>query len=56
MWARFMDEDEYEDYLNQIDNIQANELEYEALQEQLRDEHGHRVSGCYRTRPAPPAE
>ena len=53
-----MDEEEYEDYLNQIDNMRwgTNELEHDSLQEQLRDEQGYRVPGCYRTRPAPPAE
>jgi len=53
-----LDETEYYEYLCQIDDMRwgANDLENGPLQEQLRDENGNRVEGCYVTRPAPPAE
>ena len=55
LWLRFMDETEYYEYLCQIDDMTwgANELENGPLQEQLRDENGYRIEGCYRTNPAP---
>lgn len=52
-----MDEEEYEKYLDQIDNLdalingRAEEPTY--IQDQLRDQDGIRVPGCYRTVPAP---
>jgi hypothetical protein len=51
-----MDEDEYSDYLYQIDLIEQRELAQErrdtAVWEQIRDEDGFRTPGCYRTLPA----
>ena len=47
-----MDEEEYEWYLRQVFDLHEYEHEEEPLQEQLRDENGYRVPGCYRTRPA----
>jgi len=57
-WARQMDPDEYETYLDQIDAmdplLRQREVldENENLCEQLRDDHGWRVPGCYRVLPA----
>jgi hypothetical protein len=52
-----MDEDEYDDYLYQIDLIEQRKLGQErkdcALWDQLRDEDGIRVPGCHRVLPAP---
>jgi hypothetical protein len=52
-----MDEDEYEEWLYQIDLIEQKQLAKEFgepdLLEQLRDENGFRVPGCYRVLPAP---
>ena len=53
-----MDPEEYESYLDQIDAMDPllrgrSEIdENESLCEQLRDEHGLRVPGCYRVLPA----
>jgi len=61
-----MDEEELEQYLELIDEQERrelwrlNELEpaeiRETLIDQLRDEDGMRVPGCYRINPAPSAE
>ena len=55
-----MDEDEYEGYLDSIDAIDPllrTELDDPimtgSLIQQLRDEDGNRVDGCYWTPPAP---
>ena len=46
-----MDEDEYLEYLAAIDQLEDRESHWaiasRPIKEQLRDEHGHRVSGCY---------
>jgi len=55
-----MDESELEEYLELIDQVEQKELErihtQELLVDQLRDEHGFRVPGCYRVPPAPSEE
>ena len=53
-----VDEDELELYLDAIDELDdrlqtTNKQDYsETVSEQLRDEHGFRVPGCYRTAPS----
>ena len=55
--SEIMDEDELERYLDQIDAIdpllkyEEGPLEYFLKFEQLRDEYGVRVPGCYRKMP-----
>ena len=52
-----MDEEEYEQYLDMIDRVDdrlrldADEGNVFRPNEQLRDEHGIRVPGCYRVPP-----
>ena len=46
-----VNEEEYEEYLNQIDGM--HEQDHAPLREQLRDEDGNQVPGCYRIIPAP---
>jgi len=48
-----MDEWELEEYLAAIDEIERRVLKNEDLVEQIRDEHGFKVPGCYVVRPAP---
>lgn len=48
-----MDEEEYEVYLRMIDEYQHRDMGDELITEQLRDEDGIRVDGCYRVLPAP---
>ncbi len=48
-----LDEEEYEEYLRVAFDLHEYEFEHEPLQEQLRDEGGNRVDGCYRTKRAP---
>jgi len=47
-----MDEEEYEFYLTQIDELERKAYEEERLIEQCRDEDGIRVPGCYFVKPA----
>jgi len=47
-----MDEDEYEDYMHAIERLQYSDPQHQELTEQLRDEDGFRVEGCYVTLPA----
>jgi hypothetical protein len=51
-----MDEEELEIYLNMIDQIERDDIKKRErpLREQLRDENGYRVPGCYRISPAEP--
>jgi hypothetical protein len=48
-----MDEWELEEYLAAIDEIERRVLKNEDLVEQIRDEDGIRVPGCFFVRPAP---
>lgn len=54
-----MDEDELDVYLDAIDlmdpllRAEVSDRDNVRLHEQLRDDDGHRVPGCYRVRPAP---
>jgi len=48
-----MDEDEYEEYLRQISDLRESEVFRDHSREQLRDEEGLRVQGCYVVRPKP---
>ena len=45
-----MDEEEYQAYLNAVFGM---EEETEAFKDQLRDEDGYLVPGCYHVSPAP---
>ena len=45
-----VNEEEYEEYLNQIDGM--HEQDNAPLREQLRDEDGNQVPGCYRIIPS----
>jgi hypothetical protein len=47
-----MDEWEYEQYLNAISEIEQQAYEEQRLIEQIRDEDGLRVPGCYYVKPA----
>ena len=57
MWAGIVDESELELYLDQIDmldtRIQVDAKSCYDIAEQLRDNLGERVHGCYYMRPAP---
>ncbi len=44
-------EEEYQEYLSQIEGMY--EQDHAPLREQLRDENGYQVPGCYRIIPAP---
>ena len=48
-----MDEEEYLEYINAIDEIERRELKDGNLMEQIRDEDGARVPGCFFVKPAP---
>ena len=48
-----MDEKELEEYLRQIDKVESVRMGDDALLDQLRDEEGIGVPGCYRTLPIP---
>jgi len=48
-----LNEEEYEWYLQHIYGTHEYEHENDPLQEQLRDDDGNFVPGCYRTKPAP---
>ena len=51
-----MDEQEYQQYMEDIERLARHYIDdkspYDIL-EQLRDEEGERVPGCYYTRPSP---
>lgn len=49
-----MDEEEYDQYLNAVFGMDYME-ERGDLCQQLRDDDGYRVPGCYRVMPAPDA-
>jgi len=49
-----MDEEEYEEYLNQVERLNVSPGE-RSLLEGLYDDEGH-VPGCYRVMPAPTEE
>lgn len=58
MLGATMDEDELDAYLNAIDRLDTRlGPEYSVIEtpifDQLRDERGHRVPGCYRKHPLP---
>ena len=59
LWAKTMDENELDLYLDAIDMMDplinpVGIIDSEfMLHEQVRDERGFRVEGCYRTQPAP---
>lgn len=48
-----MDEWELEEYIKAIDELERRELKDHGLLEQIRDEDGIRVPGCFYTLPAP---
>jgi len=52
-----MDETEYQEYIDAIDAVERRDRErFEtngALTEQIRDEDGFRVPGCFYVKPAP---
>jgi hypothetical protein len=55
LYLKIMDELEYENYLAAIDRLDSRAFVWEreeSVLEQLRDEDGYRVPGCFHTRPA----
>jgi hypothetical protein len=55
LYLKIMDEEELEEYLAAIDRLDSriNTRERDSsVLEQLRDEDGYRVPGCFHTRPA----
>ena len=48
-----MTESELQEYLDAIDRLQTAALGEPNLLDEMRDEHGYLVEGCYHTRPAP---
>ena len=56
LWAKFVDEEEYEEYLSRVFGHVAEDGYELAIFDEVRDDEGQISPGCYRVRPCPGAD